>query len=300
MRILLCFLLLTPPLLAEVKQLPKVVMLERANLAFDTDDLLSDRTNEQFDAKEVDPKFKAAAEELFAESLNFLPLKYWPLQLTIVHESKALVRSPLERGSIPISVINSYQRPMESMIQLGMLELEPDLDGYKRTLAHEIGHMLVEWASRSAGSTPATSPRISFWHQSVYEGVGDYFETVLNGPSLGDTRWYVRDAFRFSKLEDALQTKGNTAAAAERGFRESGLIAHPLYLDWLEKVKAYIDSLSGDPYMAGSWLAGQLFKLGEQTSHDQVAGRIVQLAVEGRQFTSVEHFLKEVSSGLAE
>lgn len=289
-----------PAFLAEAKQLPKLVMIERANHVFEMDDLLSDRSNEKFDAEEVDPNFKAAAEGVLAKSLQFLPLKYWPLQLTIVHESKALVRSPLENGSIPISVINSYQRPIESMIQLGMFELEEDLDGYKRTLAHEIGHMLVEWASRSAGSTPADAPRISFWHQSVYEGVGDYFETVLNGPSLGDTRWYVRDAFRFSSLEEALQTQENTAATAERGFSKSGLIAHPLYLDWLEKVKAYIDSLSGDPYMAGSWLAGQLFKLGERASHKQVADRIIQMAVEGRQFTNVEQFLNEVSSGLAE
>ncbi len=105
---------------------------------------------------------------------------------------------------------------------------------------------------------------------------------------------------RFSSLEEALHAKENTATVAERGFRESGLFGHPLYLDWLEKVKTYIDSLSGDPYMAGSWLAGQLFKLGEKTSHNQVADRIIQMAVEGRQFTNVKHFLNEVSLGIGE
>jgi len=84
--------------------------------------------------------------------------------------------------------------------------------------------------------------------------------------------------------------------AAERGFIESGLIAHPLYRDWLEKVKRFIDSLSADPYMAGSWLAGQLFELGEKTSHERVAARIVQLAEDGKKMTNVEQFLNEVSS----
>ncbi|MCB0412286.1 MAG: hypothetical protein KDD22_07155 [Bdellovibrionales bacterium] len=277
---------------------PRLEVTSKTDLSFRADDLLSDRIDEVFTKTLPSSEVQLATQTLFSKTLEYLPKKYWPSSLQVVLESSAFIVSEIETGVLPLSMVNSYQLPRTSMIQIGMFELENDLWGYRWVVGHELGHMIVEWASRKAGSTDENAPRISFWEQTIYEGVGDYFAGILNENNdySPGSRWYYRNPFRFKTLTEAMSTKDNSITRAEVAFRESGLLGHPLYEDWLSKAKAY--TKGRDPYMPGSWLAGRLLLLGRRVGHQKVAKAIIELAVEGKKISHPKVFLEEVNSYL--
>lgn len=269
-----------------------LLVIEKADLEFTIQDLLSDRKDEVFRSKAPDQELVRETEELFKRSLSYLDERYWPEQLTVILEYQAIVHSPLEDGLLPMSVINSYQLPRQSSIQLGMFELQHDRDGYLNVLGHEIGHMLVEWAARKTGATPSGASWLSLWDKSIYEGVADYFAYVFTPEVSGRTQaaWYYRDPFRFKSYEDSITEKEDGVVIAERGFRESGLSLHPLYQDWVLKVRKFM-SASGDHYMPGSWLAGELQVLGERCGHRKLVTWIIARAAAGAKYSSIQTFL---------
>lgn len=249
------------PLGGEAKT--KIQVTELVDLKFKADSFFGDRKDMTFTEAPAEARFSIWAKDAI-DKVNHLLAS--DLHVPFV-KIKLIFRASITSSSgdtkiVPISMIESYQEPKTSSLRLGMAELNDSEESFKLTVAHEYAHLVLENASRMAGSTPLDADRISFWPQSIYEGLADFLmSSAMNSDFTADKNcWGARDLKEFKSLEQARETQYSIVDRARRAFEKMGLIPHhPIYEDWLIKVDAYIKSIGGvDPYAEGIWLAGSL------------------------------------------
>jgi hypothetical protein len=132
--------------MSEIKITPSIPLVFRENLSFHAEDLGSERTKEDFSSGVETAEVAKLTKNIVLQSLDLLDKQYWPKEIGIDFETWGRMYWP--DGSmeeLPISLIVSQQRPKDSRIRLGMHEILKDRDAQSSIVAHEMGHMLVEW-----------------------------------------------------------------------------------------------------------------------------------------------------------
>lgn len=281
---------------------PQVQVVEIKNLKFTAESFFSEKKDLEFQEIPADNKYQEWAEEAIHKVNELLPKDAIVPVVKIKLIFEALITNSNGKKKLtPISIIESYQEPKTNSMRLGMAELKDDKKSFQLTVAHEYAHLVLENASRTAGTTSKDSDGIEFWSKPIYEGVADLFMSFALDSELtaGRDNWSSRSIYEFSNLDDAKKAKDSTIQKARSAFRKMGLIPQfPIYEDWLTKVEKYISSLGGiDPYAEGRWLAGSIRKL-TKTKEDKkaIVAKIVQSARSGE----IERDIKTFESKLRE
>lgn len=252
------------PILPESPKV-KLEVVEISNYKFSANSFFDEKKDVSFDEKPADRKYFTWAEEAIHRVDDLLPSadRLPQVKIKLIFTASIQTKSALF-PNVPISIIESYQEPKTHSIRLGMLELKDSKESFQLTVAHEYSHLVLENASRKAGTTLATSDQIEFWSKSVYEGIADLFMSLaMNSNFTAEPgTWAAHDLNEYSSLKKAKAAKDTTVATARLAFQKMNLIPkYPLYEDWLSKIGAYIKGHGGhDPYAEGRWLAGSLKK----------------------------------------
>jgi hypothetical protein len=272
-----------------------IEVVERTDLEFSAPNLGDARSSESFAVREPASKILDSAQRISRLALSFLDPKFHPASLRIVLETRGVMT--FEDGtkeSIPLSLMTSQQQPAKSEIRMGMLELENDVTAFETILAHELGHMLVEWPCRQSRVTKDEDFVLTHWEKSIYEGVADWFAAVVTGQTtIGSSEiWFSRDILRFGSLQEAREAPKMLLVDLERGLNSLGLIEkYRAYAEWMSLVREYISDIH-DPYAEGTWVAGQLWKISQGTKDaHSLARRIVELALSGQSMADPEEFI---------
>jgi len=277
-----------------------IEVIERTNLKFSAPNLGDARTLETFDIAQPNPKILSSAHKIARQALEFLDPKFHPSSLRIVLENWG--EMTFEDGStesIPLSLITSQQQPARSEIRMGMFEIGEDFRAFETILAHELGHMLVEWPCRQLGVTKADDFVLAHWEKPIYEGVADWFAAVLTRQTtIGSSEiWFSRDILRFQSLDEARKAPKMLLVDLEGGLNSLNLIEKfRAYSEWMNLVRKYIADIH-DPYAEGTWIAGQLWEMsrGHDDAH-RLANRIVNLAISGVRMPDPVEFLRRLRS----
>jgi hypothetical protein len=288
--------------MSEIKFTPSIPLVFRENLSFHAEDLGSERTKESFDSGVETAEVADLTKGIVLQSLDLLDKKYWPKEIGIDFETWGRMYWP--DGSmeeLPISLIVSQQRPKDSRIRLGMHEILKDRDAQSSIIAHEMGHMLVEWAGRKAGVVDPTKSFMDLWSKPIYEGVADWVAAVVTGSTIigSNATWFSRNILAYDSLKDAREKSfGAMPVLLERGLNEMQLPQkYRAYREWLELVKKYLGD-KPDPYAEGQWIAGELWKISDkQNQGKRVFGTVIDLLVSGKKMDNPEEFILLVSKG---
>lgn len=278
------------------------------NLAFTAPSVASlDRRDETYSTENTDPELESLILSTVQKTATLLPARYLPPRLTIHIERDALYTKPDHAAEqIPLSMVFTTQVPTRNEIRYSDFEMRDRPEATRTIVAHEVGHMLIEWACRAVGVTKPTDATVqsSHWVGSVYEGVADYIGAVVSGTTIigSPGAWYSRDILQFDTLAEARQGRVPTLRLVEEGWTQAGLIPrYSTYVDLIAEFKKEAsDDTVGDAYVEGPWLAGQLWRLGEAEGFKKVFDVILEIAVSGRQYTDPEVFLADVTSALCE
>jgi hypothetical protein len=198
----------------------------------------------------------------------------------------------------PLSIITSLQDPPKNVIRLGISEIQDDVQAVRSILAHEMGHMLVEWASRQAGTTPKDQKFFSHWNKGVFEGVADFISAATTGSTIIGSRncWFNRDILKYKSVEEAQQDRQTlrmfTAHMNSSGWATQYRV-YASFLNTLEKL--FQDPEVIDPYAAGDWLAMKLWQASDDGKNSkEMILRILAIAQAGTKIESVEDFWTKI------
>lgn len=270
---------------------------ERKNLFFESCDLGSPRTNEFFDEVAVSEAKSDQIRLVVDQSLQLLDLRYWPVQLSIDLETSATMQFPDGfQEQIPISLIVSQQQPKDCSIRMGVWDIENDSIAFQSILAHEMGHMLPEFACRQTGVVPPSDPFLTHWSKPIYEGVADWTAAVIMNSSLigSNSCWFSRDILKWETLAESQDTVGDMAELLRSSITKLQLDNYRAYSEWIELVGKYLGD-QPDPYAEGQWIAKQLWlKSSGRRRSRKVFDAIINVALTGDEFKSAEGFLAEV------
>lgn len=278
-----------------------LIIKKRENLVFESSDLTGNRTKETYEETSCGNEILRLSKSLYEKALGFLPRSYWPEKLNIALESKANITITGENinEEAPMSLITSRQVPNQSEIRMGMHEIEGDLDAYSSILAHELGHMIIEWPSRKQGVVKDSDEVIPFWSKSIYEGVADFFAVILTGSRIigSENIWFNRSIDDFKDYESAKNSNKGTLSLAVEGLTSQDLDKkYKSYSHWLSLIEKYVNELGEDPYTTGTVLARDLFNLSERIGQDAVMRKIIDIALTGKKFDLPQIFYDEVKS----
>ena len=117
-----------------------------------------------------------------------------------------------------------------------MLEIEKNTVAYESILAHELGHMIVEWPTRIKGLVKDSDLVIPYWSKSIYEGVADFFAVSLTGRRIigSSDIWFNRAIDDYEDYDSAKNPDGGTLALAIKGLESMDLQERFLaYNQWI-------------------------------------------------------------------
>ncbi|WP_413287684.1 hypothetical protein [Bdellovibrio sp. HCB337] len=292
----------TKPPLNPTKTVVEVVELK--NLKFSADSFLAARTDLQFQEIPSDPKYMSWAGESVERVNNLVSSDDWVPKVKIKLMFEAAIKGKNGKVlQVPISIIDSYQEPLESSLRIGMLEMKDDKESFQLTVAHEYAHLVFENASRRSGVTSSTDGSIPFWPKPVYEGVADLLASFAFGVdrTASETNWSVRKIGEFADINQARNVKDDTVLRASVAFKKMGLIPkYPIYSDWLVQVDRFIKTNGGvDPYAEGRWFAGVLKKQTQSTEQQKaLVAVLIQKAKSGAPVKDTQEFSEQVLRSL--
>jgi hypothetical protein len=273
---------------------------EKSSLYFEADSLTDHRKSETFEKKGCSEELRSVAMNLYERTRDILPERLRPKGITIHLEYDARVQldSGKIKEEIPLSLITSMQVPSKSEIRMGMLELTNDVAAFKSILAHELGHMIIEWPARINGLANDRDAVIPFWTKSIYEGVADFYSVFITGSRIIGSRdlWFKRSIDDYRNFEHALESGSGTFDTVIKELSAMGLLKHESYKHWTNLVKGFVKNMGEDPYNAGTVLARQLIDLSDEIGGEAVVDRIVELALTGKEFQDPKKFLKEIEN----
>jgi len=243
----------------------------------------------------------ATIRSVVSSSLDLLDLKYWPSEVIVDLESEAEMIFPDGfKELIPVSLIVSQQQPSKSSIRMGMWEIEGNSRAFESILAHEMGHMLPEWISRSAGITSPNEPFLTHWDKPIYEGVADWTSAVITGRTIigSEDLWFCRDILKWDSRAESQNTIGEMSRLITSALGQNGLLKFRAYREWAELVNRYLGD-KPDPYAEGQWIASQLWKVSSgQRFAKNIFAAIQKIAEDGEKLESSEDFLIKIRSHL--
>ena len=266
---------------------------------FNAAEFVRPRLSETFRSLPAPADIANAIEQTVHRVEALLPAFVHAEAMTIYLESSGSVVYP--DGTIemtPLSIITGMQSPKNNVIRLGIWEIQNDELALRSILAHEMGHMLVEWASRQAGTIPADQDLFRNWDASIYEGVAEFISAVTTGSTIigCDTCWFHRDIFKYQTIDEARQDH-LTLEMLEAQMNSNGWAArYPVYGDFLKFLKDWFqDPTHVDQYAAGDWLAMKLWQASDsgKTPKD-IIRRILEVAQTRVHIDSPEDFLATV------
>ncbi len=278
---------------------PIIDAFYRRDLTFEAPDLGGMRTGETFRQERLSLANSLALDATITDCLQLLDAKYWPAQVKIELETEAQMTFPDGfKETIPVSLIVSQQQPSISSIRMGMFEINDDAKAFKSILAHEMGHMLPEWACRKTGVTGADEPFLTHWSKPVYEGVADWIAAVISGTTLIGSHniWFQRDILAWESLAESKGTVGALARFMKESLQRTGLTKYRAYREWIDIVNRYMGD-KPDPYAEGQWIAKQLWTLSTGRRNAKwICDAIIHVAASGQSFDDSEIFLAEVEA----
>lgn len=280
----------------------KIVIEDRKNLSFTTSSTSMDRENENFELATPPIKIREAIEQTICSTIKFIDKEYLPDELFIQLEHSAQVQSPNYSELIPTSLVLSQQIPIKNSIRLSLYELENDRTALNSILAHEVGHMLMEWIARRSNVTDSSQEVIHFWSKPIYEGIADFTSACVTGQTLIGSRdlWFGRDILQYNSLEDAKNPTLSMAESIKIAFNEIGLIPkYQFYRNWLSTVEQFLkDANIKDPYSEGTWVAGQLWKMSNSCTDKRIWSVLSKFAESGEPFSDSAEFIQAVNKNL--
>ena len=278
----------------------EITVVKRTNFTFQADSIGAiDRTKESYSSSPVDPHLENLIKTTIRNTVKLLPTKYLPKRLTVNVESRGVFTAPGKRGeALPLSLVLTTQLPAKDQIRFSNYEIKNDSYSVQTVLAHETGHMLIEWACRKEGVTPPNQTFLSHWSKPIYEGVADYISATVNNTTIigSSTAWFHRDILQYNSLAAAKNPALSIADVAEQGLTSVGLIPRfGSYRDWIDGVRKILTQLDmKDPYAEGTWLAGQLWKLNDTYGAQTVFNAVLAIAITGEKFDDEQIFLDMV------
>ena len=247
------------------EQLMKVNIIQKENLSYSTSETSMERINEVYNIGAPSSQISNLVNEIVCKTSSLVDHKYLPKEINIQIENEALVKGPNYEEMIPSSLILSLQVPQKNTIVLGMLEMNGDSKALESVLAHEVGHMLVEWIARDTGHTSKEESALQFWSKPIYEGVADFAAAcITNSTVIGSHGiWFNRNILEYDTLNDSQNPSLSMDKMIENSFIELDLIPrYKFYANWLRTIKMYLtDAGIKDPYSEGTWVAGSLWKM---------------------------------------
>ena len=283
----------------------QVKIVTKQNLSFTAESADSiERTDEKFQVIANDPQIEKLIRLAVQDTVKLLPSQYLPPQLTVnIEDSATFTDLKGNSEKIPLSLIFSIQIPARIEIQFTEFEIKGNTRAIATIVSHETGHMLIEWACRSKGITKADQPFLSHLGGSIYEGIADYVSATVNHTSMigGAPSWFSRDILRFKTVDEARAYKENSVETVEQGLMAEGLIPqYHTYTNMIESLKAELaeDPTYKDPYLEGTWLAGQLWLLNQTQGVQKVFDAVLVVASSGEKIGDPQIFLSEVRSHL--
>jgi hypothetical protein len=278
----------------------EVKVIQKQNLTYRSVNLGSSlRGHESYTEKAAPPKLNQLIVSVVKITARLLPSKFLPKTLIINIEEEALFSkngSVFER--IPLSLIFTAQVPLKNQIRFSNYEIKNCAQCIRTILAHETGHLLMEWVGRGSGVLKLDQTMHTIWSGSIYEGVADYISAIVNQTTDIGARgaWFGRNILQYKTLEEAQAQSTNTLQVVEAAFKMSGLIPrYRSYSDMISEMKSEWPAAGyRDPYIEGSWLAGELWRLSQVKGSRAVFGSIVHIASKGQRFSDPREFLKAV------
>jgi hypothetical protein len=284
----------------------QVNITTRNNLKFQASSLeASQRTQEVFDIGQTDPNYKMLIKKSIESVVSLFPSQYLPPSITVNIESQAVyINSKGMNDMIPMSVFLSTQISGKNQIRLCDYEIKNNPEAIRTLLAHETGHIIIEWAWRFSGTFSSGQMSNWIWTKSIFEGVADYLSATVNNTTLiggGNKFWYGRNILMFATYEDAKKRSLiNTIQDVKFGLYNEGLLKYKTYRSLIQEfeIELHDTPFIPDPNAEGSWLAGQLWMLNIKYGKRRVIDAILKIAFTGIKKSDVEEFFKEVESYL--
>ncbi len=184
----------------------------------------------------------------------------------------------------------------ESLIQIGLMEIENDELAFKSVLAHEMGHMLIEWPSRKMGFTAEQDALVTHWCKSIYEGIADWIgynitaSNYIGSPNI----WFKRKLGEFQDLESVQNNIGNIVEEIFTGLTSAELIPkYAAYQEWADLIKLqYTDKI--DPYAEGSYLAWKLQLKSQTIGFSNLFKNIIHELLSSRGHQELQSFMTKL------
>lgn len=276
----------------------------RTNLQFESTDAFLTRQNETYLSNEASPEIKSLVQQTVLDTIQLIDPTFYFSNIKIQLESEALIKSASYTETIPISVVFTQQLPPENAIRFGTLEVINDPQAFRSILAHEMGHMIMEWVARKNGTAKESDSVLPFWSKSIYEGVADFASACVTGKTLIGSKgaWYSRDILKYQDLDSARNPNPNIADIISNGFSSIGLI--PKYRSYVELSETLTDLVKSkamkDSYAEGTWVAGQLWKLSSECHDKKIWKTLTEFSKRGTAIQDPADFIDQVkkSSGL--
>ena len=272
----------------------------RKDLEFSSISLVGDRQDERFISSAVEPNLLSSTKRVINVCADVLPREYHPELIKIALETNAKVKikdDPVQ--DLPISMILSMQIPKAYEIRMGTWEISNNMPAYESVLAHEMGHMLIEWPCQKYGIVSKDDRILSHWDRSIYEGVADFFAAGVTGNTtiVAKDLWFHRSLYDFSSFGESTYPKKNLYIQIRDGLKSIGLVPkYKAYSDWLLEVKEWIEVMGRDPYSQGTWIAQQLWNISDSGKKlHETMGRLIEIALTGKELKNSEDLLSQFS-----
>ena len=274
----------------------EIIINRRENLCFIATDICGPRTFESFDLLPISKTLEESALKVVERCLFFLPLEFHPEQLWIdlEYSGKIIFQGSERFELIPISLVMSQQQPASSRIRMGMHEIGNDIKAFESILAHEMGHMLPEWALRKSNLVSEQDSVIPFWSKPIYEGIADWLAAVITEQTVigSDKIWFSRNINEFKSISEARDTIGGMSKILEEGFKSEQLAPKFIaYQEWLNLVFHYFGD-KVNPYAEGQWIASQLWEISNEIQGaKKLFKKILEIGLTGKELQDSESFV---------
>jgi hypothetical protein len=253
------------------------------------------RGKEGFEFTTTPPWLQDLIQGTVEKTASLIDPLFFPEEVRIILEREVLVHHKDFSEQVPASLVLSGQIPPQNAIRLGLFEIGDDIAAIRSILAHEMGHMIMEWVARKSGKASESDFVLPFWSKAIYEGVADFAAVCVTGDTLVGSRngWFQRDILQFSELSEV-------PPPSVQKIRE-GFVAHSLipqfrtYVNWLAAIEDYFQgSGSREPYAEGTWIAGQLWRMSSSCNDRIIWQTITSIAAEGKDLRDSKEFLRLV------